>query len=498
MTANLGLEAVPATPAGQNIILYPYVNPQTELIDATNLPKNDVSMTPITAISAADGTQIWKITHNGVDTHPIHWHLYDVQVLNRVTWDNIIIPPDATELGWKDTLRISPLEDTIVALRPIIPYLPVRAAQQRPAAEPDDAARLTARISTTSTPTATRRIRSSTPWSTLAGSTSIHCHILSHEEMDMMRPVSVAIPPNPADGLAFTTSGNGNNASLTLTWYDNSINETAFVIQRSADGGGSWVDLGTVNQPLHQTDPAVDKGMRSFTDTTYLRNATYLYRVVAQNTIGYGGQFMSLTVKSAASAPMAAIETPTNLVATLQAGPQVSLTWRDNATNETGFVIQRSTDGVNFAQVGTAPARNNTGNVTFVDPTVVLGTAYTYRVAAVNAFGSSAYSNLASMTVAAPNAPALLTIATVRQGNNNRVTLTWTDVANETGYTIQRATNAAFTTGLVNSAVGINVTTTTLTVPRGTPGVTTYYFRIIANNVVGSSLPSNVLSIVTQ
>ena len=43
MTANLGLEAVPATPAAQNIILYPYVNPQTELIDATNLPRSATS-----------------------------------------------------------------------------------------------------------------------------------------------------------------------------------------------------------------------------------------------------------------------------------------------------------------------------------------------------------------------------------------------------------------------------------------------------------------------
>ena len=51
-------------------------------------------------------------------------HAMDVQVLNRVTWDNIIIPPDATELGWKDTVRISPLEDTIVAMRPIVPVLP--------------------------------------------------------------------------------------------------------------------------------------------------------------------------------------------------------------------------------------------------------------------------------------------------------------------------------------------------------------------------------------
>ena len=29
-----------------------------------------------------------------------------------------------------------------------------------------------------------------------------HCHILSHEEMDMMRPVSIVTPPVKADGLA--------------------------------------------------------------------------------------------------------------------------------------------------------------------------------------------------------------------------------------------------------------------------------------------------------
>ncbi len=38
MTSNLGLEVVPATPAGQNILLYPYIAPPTEVIDGTNLP----------------------------------------------------------------------------------------------------------------------------------------------------------------------------------------------------------------------------------------------------------------------------------------------------------------------------------------------------------------------------------------------------------------------------------------------------------------------------
>ncbi len=78
MTANLGLEAVPATPAGQNILLYPYIAPPTEVIDGTNLPQGDINVQAIS--SGADGTQIWKITHNGVDTHPIHFHLFNVQL----------------------------------------------------------------------------------------------------------------------------------------------------------------------------------------------------------------------------------------------------------------------------------------------------------------------------------------------------------------------------------------------------------------------------------
>ena len=134
MQANLGVEAQPPTPGLQNVTLYPFVNPVTEFINGTNLPKNDVlydangnavgdvKVQPMS--NATDGTQIWRITHNGVDTHPIHFHLYDVQLLNRVTWDNIIIPPDPEELGWKDTVRMAPLEDTIVALRPIVPEVP--------------------------------------------------------------------------------------------------------------------------------------------------------------------------------------------------------------------------------------------------------------------------------------------------------------------------------------------------------------------------------------
>ena len=245
MTANIGLEQVPATPAAQNIILYPYVNPPSEMIDATNLPKNDLANLGIhiRPIETADGTQIWKITHNGVDTHPLHWHLYDVQLINRVTWDNIIQPPDASELGWKDTVRVSPLEDTYVALRPIIPALPFELPNSIRPMHP---------MTSIGSPIGFNNVDAKGNPTAPIHNQLInfgweyvwHCHILSHEEMDMMRPVAVAMPPIAPDGLAWSLDNN----HVVLTWNDNSINETSFVVQKN-DGSG-WADIGTIESPL--------------------------------------------------------------------------------------------------------------------------------------------------------------------------------------------------------------------------------------------------------
>ena len=112
-----------------------------------------------------------------------------------------------------------------------------------------------------------------------------HCHILSHEEMDMMRPVSIALPPLAANGLAF------NNATKTLTWTDQSLSETAFVVQKLV--GGVWTQVGVV--PRLFSNPALavllpgglantvgDK--LSVTDPNWVSGDQY--RVVAENTVG--------------------------------------------------------------------------------------------------------------------------------------------------------------------------------------------------------------------
>jgi hypothetical protein len=257
------------------------VNPSSELIDATNLPQGDINMTPIA--SAADGTQIWKITHNGVDTHPIHWHLWNVQVLNRVTWDNIIIPPDPAELGWKETVRISPLEDTIVALRPIIPTVPFELPNSVRDLNPMmpegvDLSASTNAVDQNGNPT-TQIFNNPTNfgWEYV-----YHCHILAHEEMDMMHSMVFAVAPwAPSNLSAYKV-----NDSVILAWSDNSIAETGFTIQRAND---TAFTTGLVNF-------TVGKNAVTYNDTGVDPNQTYYYRVQANNLVGDTATYAGSTI----------------------------------------------------------------------------------------------------------------------------------------------------------------------------------------------------------
>jgi hypothetical protein len=308
MSGKLGLELIATRAGNQNFVLQNYVDPSTEILE--------------------DGVvQLWKITHNGVDTHPIHFHLFDVQLINRVGWDGAIRLPDANELGWKDTVRVSPLEDTIVALRP--------AAPQQPFGLPDSI----------------RPLNPTAPLGISMGFTNIdpytggdvitlnqitnfgweyvwHCHILSHEEMDMMRPISFlfnnAVPGAPA-GMTAT----GAAAQVDLSWTDptpwdgvgplatlgNPANEIGFRVERAV-GAGAFSEVGKALA-----------NNTSYSDTTAVPGTLYKYRVIAYNQAGD-----SLPSNVASSAVPSS--TPQGISAsaatsTAGAAQQVVATWSD-------------------------------------------------------------------------------------------------------------------------------------------------------------------------
>jgi glucose/arabinose dehydrogenase len=80
----------------------------------------------------------------------------------------------------------------------------------------------------------------------------------------------------------------------------------------------------------------------------------------------------------------------TNLASLPLSGTQIRLTWNDASTNETGFRIERSTNGSNFAEVAAAAA----GQTTFTNSGLVPATTYHFRVRSFNTNGNAAPSNV--------------------------------------------------------------------------------------------------------
>ena len=111
---------------------------------------------------------------------------------------------------------------------------------------------------------------------------------------------------------------------------------------------------------------------------------------------------------------------PTSLMASVAGSDQANLVWTDNATNEAGFRVERSEDGINFSEVGMTAA----DAATFSDTGLTASTTYWYRVYAFNGSGNSAYSNTDSVITDA-GAAITLSLSGYKSRGKNVVDLTW-------------------------------------------------------------------------
>jgi Fibronectin type III domain/FG-GAP-like repeat/Multicopper oxidase len=409
MQASMGLEAPGATPLLQNIVLYPFVNPPTENLDSTGLPSS-LNVTPIS--SAADGTQIWKITHNGVDTHPLHFHLYNVQVLNRVTWDNIIMPPDPNEIGWKETVRVSPLEDTYVAVRPIKPTLPFGIPDSSRVYNPAMPLNATGSQSVPNGNEAgfNNTDANGNPIPPIVNAVADfgweyvwHCHMLSHEEMDMMRPVTVhtarALPaaPSPVTSPADTytlnwVDGTPVNYADPTTWSAGSnpgTSEIGFRIERATLSNAGVVGA-------YSPIATALANSTTFTDPTAVAGQRYMYKVIAFNAAGdsagnvvNGGPALAVPTAPTIGTPTAGIGSAVvNWTAPADSG----------GAPITGYTVQVVNAGTNLPVGALRPAA--AGATSLKVTGLLTGITYKFQVLATNVVGSGPYSALStSLTV---------------------------------------------------------------------------------------------------
>lgn len=278
---------------------------------------------------------------------------------------------------------------------------------------------------------------------------------------------SVATPPVAPGTLSATALA---GRQVRLSWSYSGSTATGFKIERTTDGV-RYVEIANVGATS-----------RSHDDLTAASGTTQSYRVAAYNSAGLSGYSGVVTVTTP-EVPRA----PSALVAAGVPIGQIKLEWVDNASIESGFRIERSTNGAYYYEIASVGANTQS----HMDRTISPSTTYWYRVAADSSAGRSDYSNVAAITTPElAQAPSALAATVVSSG---QVDLAWVDNAsNETGFRIERSTNGANFTAV--ASIGPE---STAHVDRTVASDTTYHYRVAAYNVSGMSGYSNQVTVRT-
>ena len=262
---------------------------------------------------------------------------------------------------------------------------------------------------------------------------------------------------------------------ISLTWSDNSFNETGFVIARQVGGSGTWVTLTTVGA-----------GVTNYADSALAESTQYSYRVSATDSAGTSSASNVATAATPATIPAV----PSGLALTVQSASRINLAWSDNSFNETGFVIARQVGGsgtwVTLTTVGA-------GVTSYADSALAESTQYSYRVSATDSAGTSSASNVATATTPA-TIPAVPSNLALTVASASRINLVWGDNSfNETGFVIARQVGGSGT-WVTLTTVGAGVTSYA---DSALAESTQYSYRVSASNSAGTSSASNVATATT-
>ncbi len=202
---------------------------------------------------------------------------------------------------------------------------------------------------------------------------------------DTFTPTGVA-PQAPSGLTAKKLSYN----QITLSWVDNSNNETGFEIYRynTADPRFKTVFTTTANQT-------------KFTDSALSPSTNYRYKILAIN--NYGSSAFTAVASATTNGLPIAPKAPTNFKAQAQSPSQISLSWIDKASNEIAYTVYRSIIDTNhFKQVALLPANS----ISYIDSSLFAHITYYYRIVA-NRVGGATSSPVTSSATTADNLPVI-------------------------------------------------------------------------------------------
>lgn len=356
------------------------------------------------------------------------------------------------------------------------------------------------------------------------GVTSATLPGLTAPQTQVTTPVDIIVPNTnmitktimftPAN---FTATLSSDKKSVSLSW-SSSAGATGYSIERKTGSSGTYAVLAGTAQTTYK-------------DSTVAAGKTYYYRVRAKYIIEGTTSYSGYSTEASVSTPMAAISTGTFLkipsstifkiypvisgssesepgtgtasgvpaapgnLAAVASGTDITLTWIDNAVNETGFKIEAKSEGGTFTELAVV----DTPNIGTITCGGASAGSYYFRIRAYNAQGDSPYSNTAEVNIAetesgteeeagetaspgAPEAPSDLEAMV----SGSEIILSWTDNAgNETGFKIE-----AKSEGGDFAEIGI-IGPDVETVPCNGVSAGSYSFRIRAYNDAGESAYSN-------
>lgn len=253
---------------------------------------------------------------------------------------------------------------------------------------------------------------------------------------------------------------------LTVSWTAGS-SATSYEIQWSTNASNFATILGTTTGITSLT----------YTITGLTNGVAYKYRIRSVNGCSSSAYTTSTSVTLGGSLPTR----PASIAASGALCDQFSVTW-PAGTGATSYKVEWSLNA------GFSPILGTTSGITALTYTITglsAATTYYYRVWSENGCGLSStvragaagYATLA----ATPGSPTGVGSSSVLC---TQFTMSWTAGSGATSYTVERALNAGFSTGLV-TVTGIVGTSYTFT---GLTSNTTYFYRVRAVSSCGSSV----------
>jgi len=281
---------------------------------------------------------------------------------------------------------------------------------------------------------------------------------------------------NGANRPAAPTLAGRTATSISLTWsapVTNGSTISDYLVEYSSNSGVSWTNV------AHTAETATARTVTGLTKGT-----SYEFRIKAVTEFGSSDPSLSLT-----ATPAVVPNAPTSVTGSA-ANQTVNLSWtapEDNGGIAISDYLVEFASGGAYSTFSDGTSTNTSATVTGLTN----GTAYTFRVSAINAAGTGSASTVSSAVtpITVPSVPQSLSAT----ASNQTVVLNWSAPSSTGGspitdYVAEYSTNG--TSGWVAFGTTSSVRSETAT---GLTNGTLYYFRVSAVNTVGTgTATSNV------